>query len=154
MRLINALLFVSCASLIGAQQSTSTNSTTSVRPSATSTSSDDNAITTTITSVIPASSGHSATTNILTLTLTLNSSSLQDQSNHTLSNGTVVLANGTMLNNGTTNGTVWHEGDQWLPFHVVIDPAYGVLGAFFILSGIPVAILGGKNSWQVDSVSL
>ena len=48
------------------------------------------------------------------------------------------------------NGTQrepWKEGDDWLPFNIKIDPAYGVLGALLIISGIPVAGLGGKNRW-------
>jgi len=44
-----------------------------------------------------------------------------------------------------TNATVaWNETDQYLPFHVVIDPAYGTLGGLLIISGIPVALLAGR----------
>ena len=131
-----------CA-LTSAQQSTSQQST-SARPSSTPNPT-HNVITTTITSIIPSASAHNATTNILTLTLTINTTA--PDTNHTLSNGTVIAANGTILSNGTANSTIWHEGDDWIPFHIKIDPAYAVLGALFILSGIPVAILGGKNRW-------
>jgi hypothetical protein len=35
----------------------------------------------------------------------------------------------------------------FVPFHIRIDPAYGTLGGLLLISGIPVAILGGKNRW-------
>lgn len=41
----------------------------------------------------------------------------------------------------------WSQGDDWIPFNIVIDPAYGIAGAVLILSGIPVAVLGSKNRW-------
>ena len=107
-------------------------------------------LTITITSLIPQPSDHSSTS-VLTLTLTLNSTALTNQtilSNGTeiLSNGTVLATNGSIIGNGTTK-TTWHEGDAWIPFQIVIDPAYGIPGALLIISGLPVAMLGGKNRW-------
>jgi hypothetical protein len=99
-------------------------------------------LTTTITSFLPQGSGQSSAVP-LTLTLTLNSTSPQ-AINETIANATMsgndTLANGTME---------WQEGDDWIPFNIIIDPAYGVLGALLILSGIPLAVLGGKNRWYV-----
>ena len=82
----------------------------------------------------------------MTFTLTLNSTS------PSVINDTI--ANATANANGTMNGTAeWQEGDDWLPFDIVIDPAYGVLGALLILSGIPLAVLGVKNRWYVPTAS-
>ncbi|WVQ85089.1 hypothetical protein IAT38_007253 [Cryptococcus sp. DSM 104549] len=83
----------------------------------------------------------------LVLTLTLSTTDLSSV-NASIANGS--LTNGTIPADGTeVNGTaVWKEGDGWIPFNVVIDPAYGILGAFLILTGIPVAVLGGKNRWS------
>jgi hypothetical protein len=100
-------------------------------------------ITTTITSLVPGPSGSTSATSFLTLTLTLNSSL---PANSTLTgNGTTISGNGTLVNG--TAYEAWKEGDEWLPFNIKIDPAYGVLGALLILSGLPVAGLGGKNRW-------
>ena len=99
-------------------------------------------ITTTITSLVAGPTGSSSATSFLTLTLTLNTSS---PVNTTLGNGTIVNANSTLAD--STQSEPWKEGDDWIPFHIKIDPAYGVLGALLILSGIPVAGLGGENRW-------
>jgi hypothetical protein len=45
----------------------------------------------------------------------------------------------------------WKEGDDYIPFGIKIDPAFGILGALLILSGIPVVMLGGKMRWSVPS---
>ncbi|KAK8858594.1 hypothetical protein IAR55_002823 [Kwoniella newhampshirensis] len=83
-----------------------------------------------------------------TLTLSLNSTKLSSV-NASIANGS--FTNGTAVN---TNATlVWKEGDGWIPFRIVIDPAYGISGGFFILSGIPVAVLGGKNRWSSLAIS-
>jgi hypothetical protein len=60
-----------------------------------------------------------------------------------------MAGNGTAVDNSTLTNTTepWKEGDDWIPFNIRLDPAYGVLGALLILSGIPVAVLGGKNRW-------
>ncbi|KIR68578.1 hypothetical protein I312_100331 [Cryptococcus bacillisporus CA1280] len=47
----------------------------------------------------------------------------------------------------------WSQGDDWIPFNIVIDPAYGIAGAVLILSGIPVAVLGSKNRWSSLAVA-
>ncbi|ORX40061.1 hypothetical protein BD324DRAFT_254203 [Kockovaella imperatae] len=122
---------------VNAQHTTSTVSATKTASSS-SASTRDQIVTTTITSVTPSASARNASTNVFTLTLTIP----MPETNHTLLNGTMA--------NGTTSGnsTVWHEGDDWIPFHIVIDPAYGILGALLIISGVPVAILGGKNRWS------
>jgi hypothetical protein len=77
--------------------------------------------------------------------LTVNSTTFSDGS---VSNSTVDgNGNGTLAN--ATEPEPWKEGDGWIPFHIKIDPAFGVLGALLILSGIPVAMLGGKMRWWV-----
>ncbi|EIW66783.1 hypothetical protein TREMEDRAFT_65185 [Tremella mesenterica DSM 1558] len=147
MRLLLPLL---CAvSLINAQSTTSSvsngsNQSGSSDPTPTPTTKGNNTlevITTTITQLISSGSA-SPTSTTFALTLTLNSTA--PTLNSTLS------GNGTLLGNATLdNATVpWNETDQWLPFHVVIDPAYGTFGAVMILTGIPVAGLGGKNRWS------
>ena len=35
-----------------------------------------------------------------------------------------------------------------LPLHTVIDPAFGVLGAILILTGLPMAFYGHRNRWS------
>lgn len=101
-------------------------------------------ITTTLTSLItPAPSGssqRSAFPTTLVLTLTVNSTTLSDglTTNRTVDGGNGTLANAT---------EPWKEGDDYIPFGIKIDPAFGVLGALLILSGIPVAMLGGKMRW-------
>jgi hypothetical protein len=57
-------------------------------------------------------------------------------------NGT--LANGTMGNETTP----WNDTLGYLPFTPQLDAAYGVGGALLIITGIPVATLGGKNRWS------
>lgn len=128
----------------GSQQQAST----TARPSASSNgNANQTVLTMTITSFLPQGSGQSSAVP-MTLTLTLNSTSPQ-AINET-------IANATMSGNDTlTNGTMaWQEGDDWVPFNIVIDPAYGVLGALLILSGIPLAVLGGKNRWCVITHSI
>ncbi|WVR06361.1 hypothetical protein IAU60_003392 [Kwoniella sp. DSM 27419] len=84
----------------------------------------------------------------LAMTFTLNATDVAAV-NSSIWNGT--YTNGTVPFNGTDKP--WEEGDQWLPFRVKIDPAYGVLGAFLIITGIPVAVLGGKNRWSSLAIS-
>lgn len=125
-------------------QSTTPNNSTSARASAASQNSNSSqaVITTTITSLaLPTSSGASSQATILVLTLTLDSASLSPNSSTTVTNVNGSLANATIP---------WNQTDQYLPFHIVIDPAYGILGGLLIISGIPVAGLGGKNRWSVS----
>ena len=82
----------------------------------------------------------SAYPSTLVLTLTINSTTFSDG---TTSNSTVENGNGTMANATEP----WKEGDKYIPFAIKIDPAYGILGALLIISGIPVAMLGGKMRW-------
>ncbi|WVO12614.1 hypothetical protein L204_100219 [Cryptococcus depauperatus] len=84
---------------------------------------------------------------ILTLTLTLPVSDLSAV-NASIANGT--YTNGTMPANATQN---WKNGDNWIPFKIALDPAYGLAGGFLILTGIPVAVLGGKNRWSSLAIS-
>lgn len=80
----------------------------------------------------------SAYPSTLVLTLTMNSTMF--------SNGTIT--NTTIENGSLANATEpWKEGDDYIPFGIKIDPAYGILGALLIISGIPVAMLGGKMRW-------
>lgn len=101
-------------------------------------------ITTTITSLISSGTASPSPTTFV-LTLTLNSTAYQ---NGTVSNSTTGL-NGTAISNGTASNATepWKAGDDWIPFSIPIDATYGVLGAFLIITGIPVAVLGGKNRW-------
>ena len=124
--------------------SSNNNNPTSLQPSATPFKSSLQLVTTTLTSMItpsPSASGShsmSAYPSTLVLTLTINSTTFSDgsTSNTTVENGT--LANAT---------EPWKEGDNYIPFGIRIDPAYGILGALLIISGIPVAMLGGKMRW-------
>ena len=84
----------------------------------------------------------SPTPTTFVLTLTLNSSAPANTS----SVNSTIAGNATVTN---TTAAAWNETDAWLPFHVRLDPAYGVLGAVLIISGVPVAGLGGKNRWWV-----
>ncbi|ORY28458.1 hypothetical protein BCR39DRAFT_468244 [Naematelia encephala] len=128
------LAFLSSILISAQSSSTSTISRSSNSPS--------RLLTTTITSLVtPTSGSASPSPSTLVLTLTLNGSSLDG------GNGNGSLVNQTALNNATTS-VPWNETDAWLPFHIKIDPAYGVLGALLITSGIPVAVLGGKNRWS------
>ncbi|WVQ96667.1 hypothetical protein IAU59_003773 [Kwoniella sp. CBS 9459] len=90
----------------------------------------------------------------LALTFTMNVTDLDEggafsATNASIWNGT--LTNGTIPFNGENKP--WEEGDSWVPFKIKIDPAYGVLGALLIISGIPVAVLGGKNRWSSLAIS-
>ncbi|WWC70742.1 uncharacterized protein I206_104693 [Kwoniella pini CBS 10737] len=84
----------------------------------------------------------------LTLTFTTNSSDYS-HINESIWQGN--YTNGTIPFDGTNK--VWEEGDNFLPFKIKIDPAYGVIGALLIISGIPVAVLGGKNRWSSNAIS-
>ncbi|WWD18486.1 hypothetical protein CI109_102938 [Kwoniella shandongensis] len=131
-----------------ANTTTATNTTSTTRSNSSFT-----VLTTTLTSYPTTTfSGSSAQPSTLVLTLTLNTTDLSSV-NASIANGS--FTNGTAINtNGTINDTgVWEEGDAWIPFHIVIDPAYGILGALLILSGIPVAVLGGKNRWSSLAIS-
>lgn len=131
-----ALLWLAAVGLVAAQSptpSTSGNQTAAV-------------VTTTITSLVTPSPSGTPSPTTLVLTLTLNNAA--QIANLSSTNGTSL--NSTLSQNGTlTNATAvpWNSTDAWLPFKVVIDPAYGILGALLIISGVPVAALGGKNRW-------
>lgn len=101
-------------------------------------------ITTTITSLVSSGTASPSPTTFV-LTLTLNSTAFQ---NGTVTNTTTGLNNTAITNGTNANATEpWKAGDDWIPFSIPIDPTYGVLGAFLIITGIPVAVLGGKNRW-------
>lgn len=127
-------------------QSTSRNFTSAAaRPTGNSTIANTTSslplLTTTITSIIHAATGTPQTTDYV-LTLAVNGSDLLYQ------NGSIV--NQTALNKSVADTMLpWNETDQYLPFRVALDPAYGVLGGLLIVTGIPVAVLGGKNRWCV-----
>jgi hypothetical protein len=136
-----------CLAILPIALAQSTNST-SPTASATPNNSSLQIITTTLTSLItpsPSGSGsqaRSAYPTTLVLTLTVNSTTFSDGST---TNATVEGGNGTLAN--ATETAPWKEGDDYIPFGIKIDPAFGVLGALLILSGIPVAMLGGKMRW-------
>lgn len=108
-------------------------------------------ITTTITSLVTPSPSGSPTPTTLVLTLTVNSTAAVTNNSitdGTSGNGTAV--NTTIMSNNTLKNDTqapWNSSDAYLPFKVALDPAYGTLGALLIISGIPVAALGGKNRW-------
>ncbi|WWC62543.1 uncharacterized protein I303_105139 [Kwoniella dejecticola CBS 10117] len=84
----------------------------------------------------------------LTLTFTANASDY-NHINESIWQGN--FTNGTIPFDGENK--VWEEGDNFLPFKIKIDPAFGVLGALLIVSGIPVAVLGGKNRWSSNAIA-
>ncbi|WRT67799.1 uncharacterized protein IL334_004773 [Kwoniella shivajii] len=170
MRLFSPVLLALSLPSIYAQSSTSTSSTS---PSASRSSLNSSSSTTSRSN--SSSSSHSATPtlNITTFTTTLTtypttttlSESFQPATTLTLS-FTLNTSDYSSVNqsiwqgdytNGTTpfNGTdkPWEEGDGFLPFKIKIDPAFGVLGGLLIISGIPVAVLGGKNRWSSNAIS-
>jgi len=61
-----------------------------------------------------------------------------------------------MDNNGTdTNSTmplVWNDTMAFLPFTPRLDAAFGLGGGLLIVTGIPVATLGGKNRWSALAI--
>lgn len=139
------------ASRNGPNNSASASATSSVRPSGNATSTlPPGAVVTTVTSVL--NGGSTTATFAFTLTVgpqpngTVDSGGLM---NGTL-NGTGIYGNGT---NGTANATQpWNDTLGYLPFTPKLDPAYGVAGALMILSGVPVATLGGKNRWSALAI--
>lgn len=124
------------------------NATSAVNSGNASTSLPPGAFVTTVTSVFD---GRTAT-----LAFTLTAPLPQATGNATV-NGNSTL-NGTDIYGNGTNGTAVNETQPWndtlgyLPFKVKLDPAYGVAGALMILSGIPVATLGGKNRWSALAI--
>ncbi|TYJ58860.1 hypothetical protein B9479_000292 [Cryptococcus floricola] len=139
--------------------STSSNATSSASTNSTSTqaSTTQTTLTTTLTTFPTTTSlSENPAPSTYTLTFTLasssdaNSTSIDDQ----LASLNTSISNGTYTDDiAPDNGTLWHEGDGWIPFHIVIDPAYGIAGAFLIITGIPVATLGGKNRWSALAIS-
>ncbi|WWC88694.1 uncharacterized protein L201_003607 [Kwoniella dendrophila CBS 6074] len=133
------------ASATRSSNSTSSSSSTSPTPTL-----NISTITTTLTTyptttTLSESIQHATT---LTMTFTINATSYQSL-NQSIWQGN--YTNGTIPFNGENKP--WEEGDGFLPFHVKIDPAYGVLGALLIISGIPVAVLGGKNRWSSNAIA-
>lgn len=121
------------------------------RPSGNATSTlPPGAVVTTITSVL--NSGSTTATFAFTLTVGPQPNATVDGNgflNGTL-NGTDIYGNGT---NGTMNETQpWNDTLGYLPFTPKLDPAYGVAGALMILTGVPVATLGGKNRWSALAI--
>ncbi|KAL7423089.1 hypothetical protein Q5752_002388 [Cryptotrichosporon argae] len=136
--------------LVLAQSSSSASRTASDSSSSGSSASAATVLTTTITSFVASGSTSQPTTLLRTLTQNVTASSTAPIANATAtSNGT--LANSTAgTANATANTTAlaWNSTDDWLPFNVTLDPAYGVAGALLITTGLPVAALGGKNRWS------
>ncbi|WVW84646.1 hypothetical protein I302_106680 [Kwoniella bestiolae CBS 10118] len=86
----------------------------------------------------------------LALTFTLNAGDYSSV-NESIWRGN--YTNETIPFNGNEKDKPWVEGDGFIPFSIKIDPAFGVLGGLLILSGIPVAVLGGKNRWSSNAIS-
>ncbi|BEJ17576.1 hypothetical protein CspHIS471_0609770 [Cutaneotrichosporon sp. HIS471] len=102
-------------------------------------------VTTTITSFVAGPSGTQPA--VFTFTFTVGLNDTASGLNGTLTNGTVT-GNGTISNETLP----WNDTLTYLPFSPKLDVAYGLGGALLILSGIPVATLGGKNRWSVLAV--
>lgn len=103
---------------------------------------------TTITSVVPGQNGASQTY-VFTVAIPQPSAG----PNNTMSsptNGT--LTNGTISNGTAVNSTAWNDTLSYLPFTPKLDAAYGIGGGLLILTGIPVATLGGKNRWSALAI--
>ena len=60
-----------------------------------------------------------------------------------------LIPNGTFIYpNGTSNATAANvTAPLPVPYLIKLDGAYGVAGSILILTGIPIATLGGKNRW-------
>ncbi|WVQ72782.1 hypothetical protein IAR50_002342 [Cryptococcus sp. DSM 104548] len=147
----------SASQTASASLNTTSNASASTNSSSTLASTTQTTLTTTLTTFPTTTSlrdNPSPSTYTLTFTLSsssdANSTSLDDQ----LASLDASISNGTYTDDiPPDNGTIWHEGDSWIPFHIVIDPAYGIAGAFLIITGIPVATLGGKNRWSALAIS-
>lgn len=120
---------------------------TSAAASASSAPVNGDVVATTITSLVPGPSG-STQTAVFTFTFTVG------RHNNTANGPNSTLTNGTVDTNSTHNETVgpWNDTLAYLPFSPKLDPAYGLGGALLILSGIPVATLGGKNRWSALAI--
>lgn len=125
----------------------SSNRTSAAAPSATSLIA-GNVVATTVTSLVAGPSG-STQTAVFTFTFTVGGqNNTANGPNSTLTNGTVD-ANATITNE---TALPWNDTLTYLPFTPKLDPAYGLGGALLILSGIPVATLGGKNRWSALAI--
>jgi hypothetical protein len=45
------------------------------------------------------------------------------------------------------------KGEEGLPLHTIIDPAFGILGALLIISGLVLAFIGHRSRWLVCLIS-
>ncbi|KAK4687030.1 hypothetical protein P7C73_g3090, partial [Tremellales sp. Uapishka_1] len=131
--------FPSPASSSRVSSSSSSNSSSIASTPRPSSNSSLEVVTTTLTSLIPQATGTALPTTLV-LTLTLNETTFVTGNDTITTNSTIV--------NGTTVPAAWNETMTYLPYKVALDPAYGILGGVLILSGIPVAVLGGKNRWS------
>ncbi|KAK6908218.1 hypothetical protein I203_102219 [Kwoniella mangroviensis CBS 8507] len=169
MRFFN--LFIAVLPLVYAQEPTSTSSSRSTSASA----SGSNSSSATRSSNSSSSSSPTPTLNITTFTTTLTtypttttlSASFEPATTlaltFTLNASDYTSVNESIWKGNYTNGTIpwdgsektkpWQEGDGFIPFNIKIDPAFGVLGGLLIVSGIPVAVLGGKNRWSSNAIS-
>ncbi|GMK57481.1 hypothetical protein CspeluHIS016_0403150 [Cutaneotrichosporon spelunceum] len=103
-------------------------------------------MTTTITSFIAGPSGSQPAVFTFTFTMGMNG---------TVPSGlNSTAANSTIDGNSTiSNETIpWNDTLSYLPFSPKLDAAYGIGGALLILTGIPVATLGGKNRWSALAI--
>ena len=151
--LFTALSGLVLALIVLAQNTPSSppSNSTSASPTNTSTSGNSNIFTTTITTLLsPPTSGASSVATTFTLTIdTAHNGSLV--SNSTVANPSIA-SNGSIIVNGTAvngTGSSWNGTNDYVPFDIPLDPTYGVLGGLLIVSGLPVAALGGKNRWSV-----
>lgn len=69
-----------------------------------------------------------------------NGTTLNPDSSLSFPNGTTLYPNGTSASNETIVSNV-------LPYEIKLDVACGVMGGVLIVTGGPVAVLGGKNRW-------
>lgn len=125
--------------------SSSVSSTASSNSSSSSSSSSPSVVTTTITSLVAGPTASQTATFVLTLTL-----DHTGQPNATAINNTIAQNNDTSSINSTAQ--LWNDTLGYLPFTPHLDAAFGLGGAILLLTGIPVATLGGKNRWSALAI--
>ncbi|CCL98299.1 uncharacterized protein FIBRA_00293 [Fibroporia radiculosa] len=132
------LLVVVCLSSAASAASPTSTSPTSSSTTANST-------------VTPAPTSYSLATSYVTIATTI----LSNNQNISVSTVLPVVYNATVTSNTTanasqtTNGTTASGSATPTPIvlDTTIDPAFGVLGALLILTGLPCVFLGHKNRW-------
>lgn len=81
-----------------------------------------------------------------------NSTATPASSTSPLSTSSSTLTNGSTTPTATGTSTAQQNQDE-LPLHTILDPAFGILGALLILSGLLMAFVGQRVSWMVCIIS-